>query len=82
MLTFLIFLTVVVISGIVSVWLARSIIQLPRRWEETLRRNRGWIALLAVAGCLAWYPLHGIFRVDTFPISVAFATGMCIAVLW
>lgn len=50
MLTFLIFLIVVVIAGVLAGLLVRDV-------GERLCRNRDWIALVAVAGCLGWYPL-------------------------
>lgn len=77
-----IFLIVLVISGLLAGALVRGIAYLLGHWGIPLQRYRGWLALVAVAGCFAWYPLQGIFSMKTYPVSVVFATGMCIAILW
>lgn len=78
----LIWFSVIVCAGLFVGSFISAIAQMFDRWAAPLHLDRGWIAAIAVAGCFAWYPLHGIFQMDTVPVSFAFATGICIAMSW
>lgn len=78
----LIWLIVVVCAGLFAGSFIMAIAQIFDRCAAPLHLDRGWTAAVAVAGCFAWYPLHGIFEMSTVPVSLAFATGICIAMSW
>jgi hypothetical protein len=79
LLMFSIWFVVIACAGLLIGSLIMGIAEAVGRWAAPLQVDRGWLAVLAVVGCFAWYPVHGVFDVRTIPTSIALAVGICIA---
>jgi hypothetical protein len=79
LLLFSIWFVVIACAGLLIGSLIMGIAEAVGRWAAPLKVNRGWLAVLAVVGCFAWYPVHGVVDVRTVPTSIALAVGICIA---
>lgn len=79
LLLFSIWFVVIACAGLLIGSLIMGIAEALGRWVAPLKVDRGWLAVLAVVGCFAWYPLRGVVDVRTVPTSIALAVGICIA---